>query len=165
MVKNELKKICFLAGLAAMTVLCFGLWELLNSPMTVWAAEPVETPEPEIVYVEKTVTETVTQYVNVPQLVTVEVPVVVEKQITVDRPIIAQESSERWQGIDITPEHIERLARLARRLTKTVQANHEKYQDIPRPAHCRRKRDLARVYAREDRGRPDKRLPPQGGWR
>lgn len=113
MVKNELKKICFLAGLAAMTVLCFGLWELLNAPMTVWAAEPVETPEPEIVYVEKTVTETVTEYVNVPQLVTVEVPVVVEKQITVDRPIIAQESSERWQGIDITPEDIERLARLA----------------------------------------------------
>lgn len=113
MVKNELKKICFLAGLAAMTVLCFGLWELLNAPMTVWAAEPVETPEPEIVYVEKTVTETVTEYVNVPQLVTVEVPVTVEKQIVVDRPIIAQESTERWQGIDITPEDIELLARLA----------------------------------------------------
>lgn len=113
MVKNELKKICFLAGLAAMTVLCFGLWELLNAPMTARAAEPVETPEPEIVYVEKIVTETHTEYVNVPRLVTVEVPVVAEKQIVVERPIIAQESAERWKGIDITPEDIELLARLA----------------------------------------------------
>ena len=113
MVKNTLRKVCFLLGLAVMTVLCFVLWELLNAPMTARAAEPVEPPEPEIVYVEKTVVETVTEYVNVPQLVTVEVPVVVEKQIVVERPIIAQESAERWQGIDITPEDIELLARLA----------------------------------------------------
>lgn len=116
MVKNTLRKICFLLGLAVMTVLCFGLWELLNAPMTVRAAEPVE---PEIVYVEKTNTEFVIvpeitkEYVNVPQLVTVEVPVTVEKQIIVDRPIIAQDSAERWKGITITPEDIELLARLA----------------------------------------------------
>lgn len=113
MVKNAVRKLCFLLGLAAMTVVCFTLWELLNAPMTVRAAESVETPEPEIVFVEKTVTETVTEYVNVPQLVTVEVPVTVEKQIVVDRPIIAQDSAERWQGIDITPKDIELLARLA----------------------------------------------------
>lgn len=113
MVTNAVRKLCFLLGLAIMTVVCFALWELLNAPMTVRAAEPVETPEPEIVYVEKIITETVTEYVNVPQLVTVEVPVVVEKQIVVDRPIIAQESAERWKGIDITPEDIELLARLA----------------------------------------------------
>lgn len=113
MVKNSLRQVFILLGMAAMFVLCFCLWELLNAPMTVRAAEPVETPEPEIVYVEKTVTETVTEYVNIPQLVTVEVPVVVEKQIVVDRPIIAQESAERWKGIDITPEDIELLARLA----------------------------------------------------
>lgn len=113
MVKIAVRKICFLLGLAVMTVVCFALWELLNAPMTAKAAEPVETPEPEIVYVEKTVTETVTEYVNVPQLVTVEVPVTVEKQIVVDRPIIAQDSAERWQGIDITTEDIELLARLA----------------------------------------------------
>ena len=114
MVKNAVRKLGFLLGMAAMTVLCFGLWELLHAPLTVRAAEPVETPEPEIVYVEKTVTETVTEYVNVPQLVTVEVPVTVEKQIVVDRPIIAQDSAERWKGITtITPEDIELLARLA----------------------------------------------------
>lgn len=113
MVKNAVRKLGFLLGLAVMAVLCFGLWELLNAPMTVRAAEPVETPEPEIVYVEKITTETVTEYVNVPQLVTVEVPVTVEKRIVVDRPIIAQDSAERWQGIDITPEDIELLARLA----------------------------------------------------
>lgn len=113
MVKNAVRKLCFLLGFAVMAVVCFALWELLNAPMTVRAAEPTETPEPEIVYVEKTVTETVTEYVNVPQLVTVEVPVVVENQIVVDRPIIAQESAGRWKGIDITPEDIELLARLA----------------------------------------------------
>ena len=113
MVKNEVRKLCVLLGMAAMTVLCFGLWELLHSPLTATAAEPTKTPEPEIVYVEKITTETVTEYVNVPQLVTVEVPVTVEKKIVVDRPIIAQDSAERWQGIDITPEAIELLARLA----------------------------------------------------
>lgn len=113
MVKNVARKLCFLLGLAVMTVVCFVFWDSLNAPMTVRAAEPTETPEPEIVFVEKTVTETVTEYVNIPQLVTVEVPVVVEKQIVVDRPIIAQESAERWQGIGITPEDIELLACLA----------------------------------------------------
>lgn len=113
MVKNAMRKLCFLLGFAVMAVVCFALWELLNAPMTVRAAEPAETPEPEIVYVEKTVTETVTEYVNVPQLVTVEVPVTVEKQIVVDRPIIAQDSADRWKGIDITPEDIELLACLA----------------------------------------------------
>lgn len=113
MVKNAVRKLCFLLGLAVMTVVCFVFWDYLNSPMTVRAAEPAETPEPEIVYVEKTVTETVTEYVNIPQLVTVEVPVVVEKQIVVDRPIIAQDSAERWKGIIITSEEIEVLARLA----------------------------------------------------
>lgn len=113
MVKISLRQVFILLGMAAMFVLCFCLWELLNAPLTARAAEPVETPEPEIVYVEKTVTETVTEYVNVPQLVTVEVPVEVEKEIVVDRPIIAQESAERWQGIDITPEDIELLACLA----------------------------------------------------
>lgn len=112
MVTNVARKLCFLLGFAVMAVVCFALWELLNAPLTVRAAEPTETPEPEIVYVEKTFAETVTEYVNVPQLVTVEVPVVVEKQTVVDRPIIAQESAERWQGIDITPEDIELLARL-----------------------------------------------------
>lgn len=113
MVKNAMRKLCFLLGMAVMAVVCFVFWDSLNAPMTVRAAEPTETPEPEIVYVEKTVTETVTEYVNIPQLVTVEVPVVVEKQIVVDRPIIAQDSAERWQGIDITPEDIEFLACLA----------------------------------------------------
>lgn len=113
MVKNAMRKLCFLLGMAVMAVVCFVFWDSLNAPMTVRAAEPTETPEPEIVYVDKTVTETVTEYVNIPQLVTVEVPVVVEKQIVVDRPIIAQESAERWQGIDITPEDIELLACLA----------------------------------------------------
>lgn len=113
MVKNAVRKLCFLLGLAVMTVVCFVFWDSLNAPMTVRAAEPVETPEPEIVYVENTVTETVTEYVKVPQLVTVEIPVVVEKQIVVDRPIIAQDSAERWDGIIITPEEIEVLARLA----------------------------------------------------
>lgn len=113
MVTNSLRQVFILLGMAAMFVLCFCLWELLNAPMTVRASEPVETPEPEIVYVENTVAETVTEYVNVPRLVTLEVPVVVEKQIAVDRPIIAQESAERWKGIDITPEIIELLARLA----------------------------------------------------
>lgn len=113
MVKNVARKLCFLLGLAVMTVVCFVFWDFLNAPMTVRAAEMTETPEPEIVYVEKTVTETVTEYVNIPQLVTVEVPVVVEKQIVVDRPIIPQDSAERWQGIDITPEDIELLACLA----------------------------------------------------
>lgn len=113
MVKPIVRKLCFLLGFAFMTVVCFVFWEYLNSPMTVRAAEPTETPEPEIVYVEKTVTETVTEYVNVPQLVTVEVPVTVEKQIVIDRPIIAQDSAERWKGIIITSEEIEVLARLA----------------------------------------------------
>lgn len=113
MVKPIFRKLCFLLGLTVMTVVCFSLWELLNTPMTARAAEPTETPEPEIVYVEKTVTETVTEYVNVPQLLTVEVPVVVEKQIVADRPIIAQDSAERWKGIIITSEEIEVLARLA----------------------------------------------------
>ena len=113
MVKNSLRQVFILLGMAAMFVLCFCLWEHLNAPMTARAAEPAETPEPEIVYVEKTFTETVTEYVNVPQLMTVEVPVVVEKQIVVDHPIIAQESAERWKGIDITSEDIELLARLA----------------------------------------------------
>lgn len=113
MVRNVARKLCFLLGLAVMTVVCFVFWDSLNAPMTVRAAELMETPEPEIVYVEKTVTETVTEHVNIPQLVTVEVPVVVEKQIVVDRPIIAQDSAERWQGIDITPEDIELLACLA----------------------------------------------------
>ena len=106
MVRNEVRKLCFLLCMAAMTVLCFGLWELLHAPLTARAAEPVETPEPEIMYVEKTVTETVTEYVNIPQLVTVEVPVVVEKQIVVDRPIIAQDSAERWQCISTLPRKI-----------------------------------------------------------
>lgn len=113
MVKTVVRKLCFLLGLTVMTVVCFSLWELLNAPMTARAAEPTETPEPEIVFVEKNITETVTEYVHVPQLVTVEVPVVVEKNIVVERPIIAQESAERWQGIDITTEDIELLARLA----------------------------------------------------
>lgn len=113
MVKNAMRKLCFLLGMAVMTVVCFVFWDSLNAPMTVRAAEPMETPEPEIFYADKTVTETVTEYVNIPQLVTVEVPVVVEKQIVVDRPIIAQESADRWKGIDITPEDIELLACLA----------------------------------------------------
>ena len=113
MVKNVARKLCFLLGMAVMTVVCFVFLDSLNAPMTVRAAEPTETPEPEIVYVENTVTETVTEYVNIPQLVTVEVPVVVEKQIVVDRPIIAQDSADRWKGIDITPEDIELLACLA----------------------------------------------------
>lgn len=125
MVKSSLRHVFILLGMTAMTVLCFGLWELLHMPLTAKVAEPEETSEPEIVYVEKTVTETVMEYVNVPQLVTVEVPVVVEKEIAVEVPVylekviyvevpaIAQESAERWQGIDITPEIIELLARLA----------------------------------------------------
>lgn len=125
MVKDVARKLCFLLGLAVMTVVCFVFWDSLNAPMAAKAVEPVETPEPEIVYVEKTVTETVAEYVNVPQLVTVEVPVVVEKEIAVEVPVylekviyvevpaIAQESAERWQGIDIAPEDIELLARLA----------------------------------------------------
>lgn len=113
MVKPIVRKLCFLLGLTVMTVVCFALWELLNAPMTARASEPTDTPEPEIVFVEKTVTETVTEYVNVPRLVEVEIPVVVEKQIVVDRPIIAQESAERWKGIIITSEEIEVLARLA----------------------------------------------------
>lgn len=111
--KPIVRKLCFLLGLTVMTVVCFALWELLNAPMTARASEPTDTPEPEIVFVEKTVTETVTEYVNVPRLVEVEIPVVVEKQIVVDRPIIAQESAERWKGIIITSEEIEVLARLA----------------------------------------------------
>lgn len=113
MVKPVLRQICFLLGMAVMTVACFALWDLLSAPMTARASEPAETPEPEIVYVEKTVTETVTEYYPVPELVTVDMPLIVEKQIVIDRPIIAQESAERWQGITITPEEIELLARLA----------------------------------------------------
>ena len=119
MVKTVRRKAFFLLGMAVMTVLCFVLWEMLHTPLTARAAEPFVTPEPKIVYVENPtykyvfIHDKVTEYVNVPQLVTVEVPVVVEKQIAVDRPIIAQDSAERWQGIDITPEDIELLARLA----------------------------------------------------
>lgn len=109
MVNGALRRIFFLLGLAVMAVLCFVLYEILNTPVKALAAEFIETPEPQLLVVEKTVKE----YVNVPQLVTVEIPVVVEKQIAVERPIIAQESAERWKGIDITPEDIELLACLA----------------------------------------------------
>lgn len=109
MVNGALRRVFFLLGLAVMAVLCFVLWEILNTPVKALAAEFIETPEPQLLVVEKTIKE----YVNVPQLVTVEIPVVVDKQITVERPIIAQESAERWKGIDITPEDIELLACLA----------------------------------------------------
>lgn len=109
MVNGALRRVFFLLGLAVMAVLCFALWEILNTPVKALAAEFIETPEPQLLVVEKTVKE----YVSVPQLVTVEIPVVVEKQIAVERPIIAQESAERWKGIDITSEDIELLACLA----------------------------------------------------
>lgn len=113
MVKPVLRQLFFLLGMAVMFVLCFVFWELLNTPMNTREIEPMETPEPEIVYVEKTITETVTEYYPVPELVTVDMPLIVEKQIVIDRPVIAQDSAKRWQGITITPEEIELLARLA----------------------------------------------------
>lgn len=109
MVKNTLNKVCFLLGMTVTTVVCFLLWGLLNGDAAATEYAPSEAPEPEIVFVEKTVTE----YVRIPQLVTVEVPVIAEKQIAAERPESAQESTERWQGMDITPEEIELLARLA----------------------------------------------------
>lgn len=109
MVNGALRRVFFLLGLAVMAVLCFVLWEILHTPVKALAAEFIETPEPQLLVLEKTVKE----YVSVPQLVTVEIPVVVEKQIAVERPIIAQEGAERWKGIDITSEDIELLACLA----------------------------------------------------
>lgn len=76
-------------------------------------AEAIDLPEPELLVIERPYVE----YVPVPSpvrvVIPVEVPVEVILEVPVDRPIIAQESAERWKGINITPEDIELLARLA----------------------------------------------------
>lgn len=107
MVGDPIKKSAVLLGAVAIAfVACVVLWDILIAPPSAKAAE---TPEPEIVFVENVTTE----YVRIPQPVTIEVPVLVEKIITQERPIVAQESAERWQGIHITPEEISLLAALA----------------------------------------------------
>lgn len=107
MVGDPIKKSAVLLGAVAIAfVACVVLWDILIAPPSAKAAE---TPEPEIVFVENVTTE----YVRIPQPVTIEVPVLVERIITQERPIVAQESAERWQGIHITPEEISLLAALA----------------------------------------------------
>lgn len=76
-------------------------------------AEAIDSAKPELLVIERPYCE----YVPIPSpvrvVIPVEVPVIVEKEIAVEVPIIAQESAERWQGISITAEDIELLARLA----------------------------------------------------
>lgn len=72
-------------------------------------AEAVGTPEPELLVIERPYME----YVPVPAPVRVVIPVIREKEIVVERPVIAQERAERWQGISITNEEKELLACLA----------------------------------------------------
>lgn len=75
-------------------------------------AEAIDSAEPELLVIERPYVE----YVPIPSpvrvVIPVEVPVEVILEVPVDRPIIAQESAERWKDINITPEDIELLARL-----------------------------------------------------
>lgn len=78
--------------------------------------EPTEAepePTPELLVIERPYAEYVPTVITNPIPYPVVREVIVEKEIPVEVPVFNSERDERWQGITITPEDIELLARLA----------------------------------------------------
>ena len=109
---NFARKSFFLLGIIAV-VLCSMLFRDIIFPVRAvgTAAEetPQPTPTPELLVIEKVHTE----YVAVPEVIKVEVPVIVEKTEYIEVPCGVSSRTERYAGIEITPWIKELLARLA----------------------------------------------------
>ena len=109
---NFARKSIFLLGIIAV-VLCSMLFRDIILPVRAvgTAAEetPQPTPTPELLVIEKVHTE----YVAVPEVIKVEVPVIVEKTEYIEVPCGVSSRTERYAGIKITPWIKELLARLA----------------------------------------------------
>ena len=108
---NFTRKCFFLVGIIAVA-LCVLL--LKDSILPVRAAEepeatPVPTPTPELLVIEKVHTE----YVAIPEVIKVEVPVIVEKTEYIEVPCGVSSRTERYAGIEISAWEMELMARLA----------------------------------------------------
>lgn len=73
------------------------------------ATTPMPTPTPELLVIEKVHTE----YVAIPEVIKVEVPVIVEKTEYIEVPCGVSNRTARYAGIEITPWEMELMARLA----------------------------------------------------
>lgn len=101
------RKCFFMLGLLAVV---FGALAVQESILPARASGiPQETPEPELLIVERSYAE----YVPIPEPVRVVIPVEVERVEYVEVPAGVTERTERYAGIDISPWEMELLARLA----------------------------------------------------
>ena len=109
---NFARKSIFLLGIIAV-VLCSMMFRDIILPVravgTVAEETPQPTPTPELLVIEKVHTE----YVAIPEVIKVEVPVIVEKTEYIEVPCGVSIRTERYAGIEITPWIKELLARLA----------------------------------------------------
>lgn len=104
---------CFFALGIIVIILCVLMMRDIILPVRAAGAEPestpLPTPTPELLVVEKVHTE----YVTIPEVVKVEVPVIVEKTEYIEVPCGVSSRTSRYAGIEITPWIKELLARLA----------------------------------------------------
>lgn len=104
---------CFFAlGIIAI-ILCVLMMRDIILPVRAAAVEPestpLPTPTPELLVVEKVHTE----YVTIPEVVKVEVPVIVEKTEYIEVPCGVSSRTSRYAGIEISAWEMELMARLA----------------------------------------------------
>lgn len=109
---NFARKSFFLLGIIAV-VLCSMLFRDIILPVRAvgTAAEetPQPTPTPELLVIEKVHTE----YVAIPEVIKVEVPVIVEKTEYIEVPCGVSSRTARYAGIEISAWEMELMARLA----------------------------------------------------
>lgn len=109
---NFARKSFFLLGIVAV-VLCSMLFRDIILPVravgTVAEETPQPTPTPELLVIEKVHTE----YVAIPEVIKVEVPVIVEKTEYIEVPCGVSSRTKRYAGIEISAWEMELMARLA----------------------------------------------------
>lgn len=108
---NFARKSFLLLGIISV-VLCVLLMRDIILPIrAVETSEPTQmpTPTPELLVIEKVHTE----YVAIPEVIKVEVPVIVEKTEYIEVPCGVSNRTARYAGIEITPWEMELMARLA----------------------------------------------------
>ena len=95
------------ASLCLFAVLAFGSGLRKGAEAT--EPTPMPTPTPELLVIEKVHTE----YVAIPEVIKVEVPVIVEKTEYIEVPCGVSSRTERYAGIEISAWEMELMARLA----------------------------------------------------
>ena len=109
---NFARKSFFLLGIIAVilcVLLCRDIILPVRAEETAEEVTPQPAPTPELLVIEKVHTE----YVAIPEVIKVEVPVIVEKTEYIEVPCGVSSRTERYAGIEISAWEMELMARLA----------------------------------------------------